>query len=221
MPCLTYVLNRMVHSSRSITCVKCSTFTICIVNDLRHYISLFPPSKPPITSSCRLCLWAGLSAQVKGLLDASEQQTQTISVLGNVGLWTNIVGGLVYDKYDDPKCLPPHRFATPILFLLTYAFKYADIALTSSLIRRYGPKVTLVGGGAMAGAGYALMWAALKHRWSSSAAAVAWFLAGHGSGWIYVATLFANLKNFPAPQRGYVVGVRTLCQRVLALVHMS
>ena len=84
----------------------------------RHFlVSLrFPLSKPPITSSCRWCLWAGLSAQVKGLLDASEQQTQTISVLGNVGLWTNIVGGLVYDKYDDPKC-PPIALLPPFVFV--------------------------------------------------------------------------------------------------------
>lgn len=51
------------------------------------------------------------------------------------------------------------------------------------------------------------MWRGLKNQWSPGSVALAWFLAGHGSGWIYIATLFTNLKNFPPVQRGFVVGV--------------
>ena len=86
------------------------------------------------------------------------------------GLWTNVVGGMVFD--------------------------------------RVGGVPTMVGGGVLAGAGYAITYFALRNQWSVYGACAGWFIAGHGSGWIYISTLFSNLKNFGPAQRGYVVSAR-------------
>ena len=73
-----------------------------------------------------------------------------------------------------------------------------------------GPKPTLVAGAAMVCLGYLLMYFALslgqRYSWTPSLAAGAWFLVGHGSGWIYISTLFTNAMNFAPHQRGKASG---------------
>jgi len=112
--------------------------------------------------------FGAIAVMVKDRLGATERDLALVSVSGNVGLWTNVVGGLVFDKL--------------------------------------GPRPTMLAGGVMAGMGYTAMCLALLYRWPSPVAALAWFAVGHGSGWIYISTLFSNLKNFAPQERGFVVG---------------
>jgi len=87
-----------------------------------------------------------------------------------------------------------------------------DIGLWAKLLPglcfdRFGARMTFVVGAVFAGTGYAMMWVALKSAWSPTAVAFAWFLAGQGSGFVYLAALFASTKNFAWEDRGYVTGV--------------
>jgi len=112
--------------------------------------------------------FGAIAVMVKERLDATERDLALVSVSGNVGLWTNVVGGFVFDKL--------------------------------------GPRPTMLAGGIMAGLGYIAMCIVLSHHWPPVLAALAWFAVGHGSGWIYISTLFSNLKNFAPQERGPVVG---------------
>ncbi|CAK0811024.1 unnamed protein product, partial [Prorocentrum cordatum] len=61
--------------------------------------------------------------------------------------------------------------------------------------------------GALASAGCGVLSAALRLRAHPAVAALGWLAAGHGSGWVYISTLFANMSNFHRKERGFVVGI--------------
>lgn len=128
-----------------------------------------------LTAGVYLMLCAGpvlsygaISENVANLLGANDQQQQLIGTCGNLGLWTNVVGGLVFDHF--------------------------------------GPRPTLLAASLLASVGYLMMYLALIQQWHPLAAAAAWFAAGHGSGWIYISTLFSNVKNYEPKDRCFVVG---------------
>ena len=108
--------------------------------------------------------FGAIGKKMQHILNASESEMQMISVAGNVGLWTNIVGGFVFDRLGGPK--------------------------------------TMVVSAVLTLAGYLMMHSALdpKQPWTPVATAGAWFLVGHGSGWLYISTLFSNVKNFEPKQ---------------------
>lgn len=127
--------------------------------------------------------FGAISDDVRKLLGATEWQQQLIATAGNVGLWTNVVGGLVFD--------------------------------------RFGARPTLTAGAMMAVAGYIGFYLALIHRWHPLVAAVAWATVGHGSGWIYISTLFSNVKNFTPADRGFVVGTMSTFFGVSATIMVA
>mmetsp|Transcript_111208 Transcript_111208/g.309712 ORF Transcript_111208/g.309712 Transcript_111208/m.309712 type:complete len:564 (+) Transcript_111208:109-1800(+) len=127
--------------------------------------------------------FGSISNAVQQQLDATEHQKQLISTAGNVGLWTNVVGGLVFDSF--------------------------------------GARPTMLAGALLAACGYACMYLALVQRWHPLAAAAAWAVVGHGSGWLYISTLFANVKNFLPAERGFVVGTMSCFFGVSATIMIA
>lgn len=70
----------------------------------------------------------------------------------------------------------------------------------------FGAKSTMIVGAFITCLGYSAMYLALTSPWSPALAAVAWFLAGSGSSFIYTSALWANMKNFTPSERGVVAG---------------
>lgn len=127
--------------------------------------------------------YGSVSDEVSSRLNATVEEKQLIGVAGYVGLWTNVIGGTVFDS-----C---------------------------------GARPTMLGGTLMAATGYTCMYLALSHQWDPLTAVFAWGLVGHGSGWLYIGVLFANLKNFDPSNRGYAVGVMSCFFGVSATVMVT
>ena len=53
--------------------------------------------------------YGSIGGQVKEALGATEAEAQLIGVAGNVGLWTNVVGGLLLEKIGARPTIWPAR----------------------------------------------------------------------------------------------------------------
>ncbi|KAJ1444923.1 major facilitator superfamily domain-containing protein [Pelagophyceae sp. CCMP2097] len=70
---------------------------------------------------------------------------------------------------------------------------------------RFGDRLGYAVGSVMVAAGYSALAAALAAE-AYAAAAVAWFVVGHGCAWLYTTALLTNVTNFEPRARGYAVG---------------
>ena len=107
-----------------------------------------------------------LSEKLGGL---SDSEIEFIAICGNVGLWTNLIGSIVYNQI--------------------------------------GIRATIIGGSGLVVVGYLLMYFAINSLWPYWVVGIIWFFVGHGSGWMFVAAMFNNAKNFDTSSRGLVVGL--------------
>ena len=113
--------------------------------------------------------FGSFSEQLSQDLGLSDNEIQFIAICGNVGLWTNIVGSIVFNQI--------------------------------------GIHAVLFGGSGMVIVAYSLMYLATTFGWPYWVVGIIWFFAGHGSGWMFVAAMFKNAKNFDTGTRGLVVGL--------------
>ncbi|KAH8080039.1 hypothetical protein JL720_9167 [Aureococcus anophagefferens] len=110
------------------------------------------------------------------LAGSSPGGTAAIGVAANAGLWLNVVPGYAYDARGP-------RFATAVGLGLPPATAPSPAA------------------GAWRHATRRSFRAFASRRWRAAAAA-GWFAVGHGSAWIYTATLLHNVTNFEVDARG-------------------
>ncbi|KAH8077332.1 hypothetical protein JL720_10054 [Aureococcus anophagefferens] len=115
------------------------------------------------------------------LAGSSPGGTAAIGVAANAGLWLNVVPGYAYDARGP-------RFATAVGLGLALA-GYGATALALAA-RRAARDATL------------LSRVRIATRAGAAAAAAGWFAVGHGSAWIYTATLLHNVTNFEVDARG-------------------
>lgn len=86
---------------------------------------------------------------------------------------------------------------------------------------KYGARPVMLAGAGLAGLGYLFTFFALRGRWAVWCAAASWFVAGFGSGWLYMSAFFLNQRAFPPRHRGYVAGVLSCFLGASATVFVS
>ena len=128
--------------------------------------------------------FGSFSASLKSVLKVDEQTKQLIGVCGNLGLWVNVIGGMLSRRFGPA----PTILSGTVLATAGYAGMYAVLHGHQTAAPRHGSDSV-----------------------SSSAIApcICWFAVGLGCGWTYITTLFTVSANFEARNRSYVIGVLT------------
>jgi MFS family permease len=111
------------------------------------------------------------SEQLKSILGGDQSAVNLVGSVGQIGLYTALLGGLFYD--------------------------------------RFGARMTLLLGGILSAAGYALAYIAtlgIGFPATTASLCVCYFVSWHGSGYLDTAAISTSVKNFPA-NKGAVIGL--------------